>query len=65
MPGYDPHFWELPFDPGDLDALREVSHPSPVRLPGRAVELIDDAILRTAERASGRVWFWIRADEVD
>jgi DNA-directed RNA polymerase specialized sigma24 family protein len=21
MPGYDPHFWELPFDPGDLDAL--------------------------------------------
>jgi DNA-directed RNA polymerase specialized sigma24 family protein len=24
MPGYDPHFWELPFDPGDLDALPEV-----------------------------------------
>ena len=23
MPGYDPHFWELPFDPGDLDALPE------------------------------------------
>jgi DNA-directed RNA polymerase specialized sigma24 family protein len=21
MPGYDPRFWELPFDPGDLDAL--------------------------------------------
>jgi DNA-directed RNA polymerase specialized sigma24 family protein len=24
MPGYDPNFWELPFDPGDLDALPEV-----------------------------------------
>lgn len=24
MPGYDPTFWELPFDPGDLDALPEV-----------------------------------------
>ena len=24
MPGYDPRFWELPFDPGDLDALPEV-----------------------------------------
>lgn len=23
MPGYDPRFWELPFDPGDLDALPE------------------------------------------
>jgi DNA-directed RNA polymerase specialized sigma24 family protein len=21
MPGYDPRFWELPFDPGDLDLL--------------------------------------------
>jgi len=21
MPGYDPRFWELPFDPGDIDAL--------------------------------------------
>jgi DNA-directed RNA polymerase specialized sigma24 family protein len=21
MPGYDPRFWELPFDPGDMDAL--------------------------------------------
>src|SRR4051794_37838901 len=24
MPGYDPAFWELPFDPGDLDLLPEV-----------------------------------------
>lgn len=24
MPGYDPTFWELPFDPGDLDLLPEV-----------------------------------------
>src|SRR5687768_16205148 len=24
MAGYDPRFWELPFDPGDLDALPEV-----------------------------------------
>lgn len=23
MPGQDPRFWELPFDPGDLDALPE------------------------------------------
>jgi DNA-directed RNA polymerase specialized sigma24 family protein len=21
MPGYDPRFWELPFDPGDMDAF--------------------------------------------
>lgn len=24
MPGYDPRFWELPFDPGDLEDLPEV-----------------------------------------
>ena len=23
MPAYDPRFWELPFDPGDFDALPE------------------------------------------
>ena len=23
MPGQDPRFWELPFDPGDLDTLPE------------------------------------------
>jgi DNA-directed RNA polymerase specialized sigma24 family protein len=37
MPGYDPRFWELPFDPGDLDALPEgvvdapAGDPDPVR----------------------------------
>jgi DNA-directed RNA polymerase specialized sigma24 family protein len=35
MPGYDPRFWELPFDPGDLDALPEgiVDAPSEPRDP--------------------------------
>ena len=35
MPGYDPRFWELPFDPGDLDALPEgvVDAPSQPRDP--------------------------------
>jgi DNA-directed RNA polymerase specialized sigma24 family protein len=35
MPGYDPRFWELPFDPGDLDALPEglVDAPSAPRDP--------------------------------
>ena len=37
MPGYDPRFWELPFDPGDLDALPE--------------EVIDAPLDRDPERA--------------
>ena len=34
MPGYDPRFWELPFDPGDFDALPEDSLDAPEREPG-------------------------------
>src|SRR5688500_6412521 len=30
MPGYDPRFWELPFDPGDFDALPEEVVDAPV-----------------------------------
>lgn len=38
MPGYDPRFWELPFDPGDLDALPEglVDAPDDDRSPADA-----------------------------
>lgn len=37
MPGYDSRFWELPFDPGDLDALPEEVIDAPVDLdPERA-----------------------------
>ena len=49
MPGYDPSFWELPFDPGDLDALPadlldapddEDGEPDPARAAARR-EAID------------------------
>ena len=33
MPGYDPRFWELPFDPGDFDALPEGALDAPERSP--------------------------------
>ena len=40
MPGYDPRFWELPFDPGDFDVL-----------PG---EVIDAPVATDPERARVR-----------
>lgn len=37
MPGYDPRFWELPFDPGDFDAIPEEVLDAPVDMdPERA-----------------------------
>lgn len=37
MAGYDPRFWELPFDPGDFDAIPEEVIDAPVDLdPERA-----------------------------
>jgi len=38
MPGYDPTFWELPFDPGDLDALPEVVLDAPAEPRDPAAE---------------------------
>jgi len=42
MPGYDPRFWELPFDPGDMDLLPgdlldapEDEEQDPVRIAAR------------------------------
>ena len=45
MAGYDPHFWELPFDPGDLDAL-------PADLLGAPEETdeVDDPVRAAARR---------------
>jgi DNA-directed RNA polymerase specialized sigma24 family protein len=37
MPGYDPRFWELPFDPGDFDAIPEEVLDAPLDMdPERA-----------------------------
>ena len=43
MPGYDPRFWELPFDPGDFDAL-----------PGDLLDAPDDGPCLDPERAAAR-----------
>jgi DNA-directed RNA polymerase specialized sigma24 family protein len=59
MPGYDPRFWELPFDPGDLDALPagvvdapgDDRPPDPARL--EALAAIGD-IVRTGLTAKQR-----------
>ena len=62
MPGYDPRFWELPFDPGDLDALPEelVDAPErdedPARAVARAEAIASIAeIVRTGLTAKQRV----------
>lgn len=43
MPGYDPRFWELSFDPGDLDAL-----------PGDLFAAPEDTADEDPERARAR-----------
>lgn len=47
MPGYDPRFWELPFDPGDLDALPA----GLVDAPGDDLPPVDAAARREALQA--------------
>lgn len=47
MPGYDPRFWELPFDPGDLDALPA----GLVDAPDDDLPLVDAAARREALEA--------------
>ena len=50
MPGYDPRFWELSFDPGDFDALPGdlLDAPEPELDPARA-EARRDALAAIAE----------------
>ena len=45
MPGYDPRFWELPFDPGDLDALPEGLVDASVQPRDPAKERVRNAVL--------------------
>ncbi|HYF45060.1 MAG TPA: sigma-70 family RNA polymerase sigma factor [Acidimicrobiales bacterium] len=47
MPGYDPRFWELSFDPGDFDAL-------PGDLFAPAEDVGDDDTADAAERQQAR-----------
>jgi DNA-directed RNA polymerase specialized sigma24 family protein len=62
MPGYDPRFWELPFDPGDMDLLPgdlidapEDEEPDPARIAARreAIEGIA-SLVHTALTAKQR-----------
>jgi DNA-directed RNA polymerase specialized sigma24 family protein len=51
MPGYDPRFWELPFDPGDLDALPA----GLVDAPDDDLAPVDAAARREALQASAEL----------
>ena len=69
MPGYDPRFWELPFDPGGLDALPELlpddeetpRAPAALRARQEALAAIAD-LVRTAltdrQRELVRLYFY-------
>lgn len=78
MPGYDPRFWELPFDPGDIDALpgdlldapdRE-SEPDPARVAARKEALAGIAgIVRTGltdkQRRTVELYFYDGRSQVE
>lgn len=64
MPGYDPRFWELPFDPGDMDALPgdlldapdDEHEPDPARVAARREALTGIAeLVRTGLTPKQRV----------
>src|SRR3954463_5656329 len=78
MPGYDPRFWELPFDPGDLDALPgdlldapdEACDPDPERLRARAEAIAAIAeIVRTGltdkQRRIVELYFYDERSQVE
>lgn len=76
MPGYDPRFWELPFDPGDLDALPEglVDAPSEPRDPETerarkaALEAIAELVrtgLTTKQRELVQLYFYEDLSQVE